>query len=55
MFLVMDEQAEEACRVTFGSGELLRLPVTGLGAVLVGEDIESLHAADSESDEGTQP
>ena len=33
MFLVMDEQAEEICRVTLGSGELLRLAVTGLGHV----------------------
>src|SRR4051812_45394520 len=29
MFLVMDEQAEKACRVTFGSGELLRYPSPG--------------------------
>lgn len=33
MFLVMDDQAEKACRATFGSGELLPLPVTGLGTV----------------------
>jgi|SoiMethySBSTD1v2_1073268.scaffolds.fasta_scaffold1146940_2 hypothetical protein len=33
MFLVMDEQAEKACRVAFGGGELLRFPVVGLGDV----------------------
>jgi hypothetical protein len=33
MFLVMDEQAEKACGVAFGGGELLRFPVDGLGDV----------------------
>jgi hypothetical protein len=33
LFLVMDEQAEKACRAAFGGGELLRFPVAGLNDV----------------------
>ena len=48
MFLVMDEQAEKACRVAFGSGEILRFPAQGPGHVYLFNPLRRLdeHAVD---------